>query len=106
MMAMVCLLPTVALAMSYDGSALAALAGTPAIVPALAVSTAAGVSPLESVPNAFQFPLDEFQLDSLAALHDGQSVVVSAPTGSGKTVCGELGCYLALCAVPRLSCSP
>ena len=24
----------------------------------------------------------------LRALHDGKSVVVSAPTGSGKTVCG------------------
>ena len=78
--------------------AIAKLAGTPAIVPALEQAVQDGDSPLTLLPEAFSFPLDDFQLDSLRALHDGQSVVVSAPTGSGKTVCGELGCYLALYA--------
>ena len=77
---------------------LSALAGTPAIVGELQARTAAGASPLALLPQAFPFALDDFQLDSLRALHDEQSVVVSAPTGSGKTVCGEIGCYLALCA--------
>ena len=88
-------------ALSAGNPPLSALVGTPSIIPALVSRTAAGVSPIESVPQAFQFPLDEFQLDSLRALHEGQSVVVSSPTGSGKTVCGEIGCYLALCAAPH-----
>ena len=91
------LVPTCA---ALSNAPLSALAGTPTLVPALVSRTASGVSPLETVPQAFQFPLDEFQLDSLRALHEGQSVVVSSPTGSGKTVCGEIGIYLALCAAP------
>ena len=70
--------------------------GSPAIVGELQARTTAGESPLFLLPQVFPFELDDFQLDSLRALHDGQSVVVSAPTGSGKTVCGEIGCYLAL----------
>jgi ATP-dependent RNA helicase HelY len=37
----------------------------------------------------FDFPLDDFQLRALDALDDGQSVLVAAPTGSGKTVVAE-----------------
>ncbi|HEY7626948.1 MAG TPA: DEAD/DEAH box helicase [Ilumatobacteraceae bacterium] len=37
----------------------------------------------------FEFPLDDFQLRALDALDDGQSVLVAAPTGSGKTVVAE-----------------
>ena len=33
---------------------------------------------------------------TVQALHEGQSVVVSAPTGSGKTVIGELAVYMAM----------
>ena len=32
----------------------------------------------------FPFPLDDFQHDAITALDDGKSVVVCAPTGSGK----------------------
>ena len=35
------------------------------------------------------FELDRFQLEAIAALDAGQSVLVSAPTGSGKTVVAE-----------------
>ena len=35
------------------------------------------------------FPLDTFQLRALDALDDGRSVLVAAPTGSGKTVVAE-----------------
>ena len=34
----------------------------------------------------FPFPLDDFQLEAIDALNQGHSVVVSAPTGSGKTL--------------------
>ena len=37
----------------------------------------------------FPFPLDDFQLEAIDALNQGHSVVVSAPTGSGKTLVGE-----------------
>ena len=37
----------------------------------------------------YEFPLDQFQLRALDALDDGESVLVAAPTGSGKTVVAE-----------------
>jgi superfamily II RNA helicase len=47
-------------------------------------------------PPAFPYPLDRFQLDAIESLRTGRSVVVCAPTGSGKTVVGE---YAAQCAL-------
>lgn len=44
----------------------------------------------------FPFELDDFQQQAIAALNDGQSVVVCAPTGSGKTLIGEYAIYRAL----------
>jgi superfamily II RNA helicase len=46
------------------------------------------------IASAFGFPLDEFQMDALTALAERRNVIVSAPTGSGKTVCGEAAVYL------------
>ena len=37
----------------------------------------------------YAFPLDQFQLNALDALDGGESVLVAAPTGSGKTVVAE-----------------
>lgn len=45
----------------------------------------------------FPFPLDPFQVSALRALVQGESVVLSAPTGAGKTIVGEMAVYLALC---------
>ncbi|MDX2097020.1 MAG: DEAD/DEAH box helicase [Leptolyngbyaceae cyanobacterium bins.59] len=44
----------------------------------------------------FPFELDEFQLQAIAALDGGRSVVVCAPTGSGKTLIGEYAIHRAL----------
>ncbi|HEY9618476.1 MAG TPA: DEAD/DEAH box helicase, partial [Microcoleaceae cyanobacterium] len=44
----------------------------------------------------FPFQLDEFQLQAIAALEAGRSVVVCAPTGSGKTLVGEYAIHRAL----------
>ena len=44
----------------------------------------------------FPFPLDEFQHQAIAALNAGKSVVVCAPTGSGKTLVGEYAIHRAL----------
>ncbi len=44
----------------------------------------------------FPFPLDPFQLEAIDALNQGHSVVVSAPTGSGKTLVGEYAIHRAM----------
>ncbi len=44
----------------------------------------------------FPFELDDFQQQAIAALEAGRSVVVCAPTGSGKTLIGEYAIYRAL----------
>jgi ATP-dependent RNA helicase HelY len=44
----------------------------------------------------YEFTLDPFQVRALDALDDGQSVLVAAPTGSGKTVVAEHAVALAL----------
>src|SRR4051812_3155604 len=49
----------------------------------------------------YDFPLDRFQLEAMDALDDGQSVLVAAPTGSGKTVVAEYGIEAALRAGRR-----
>jgi superfamily II RNA helicase len=53
-------------------------------------------------PPAFPFPLDRFQLDAIDSLRANRSVVVCAPTGSGKTVVGEYAAQLALAAGGRI----
>ncbi|WP_083563635.1 DEAD/DEAH box helicase [Boudabousia liubingyangii] len=44
----------------------------------------------------FDFPLDDFQLQGAKALEAGESVLVAAPTGAGKTIVGEFALQLAL----------
>ncbi|MGA7935108.1 MAG: RNA helicase [Kovacikia sp.] len=44
----------------------------------------------------FPFNLDDFQLQAIDALEAGRSVVVCAPTGSGKTLIGEYVIHRAL----------
>jgi superfamily II RNA helicase len=44
----------------------------------------------------FPFPLDPFQLEAIARLDEGRSVLVCAPTGSGKTVIAEYAVHRAL----------
>lgn len=44
----------------------------------------------------FPFPLDNFQVEAVNAITRGESVIVAAPTGSGKTVVGEYAIAVAL----------
>jgi ATP-dependent RNA helicase HelY len=46
--------------------------------------------------DAYPFPLDDFQVRAIEALETGESVLVAAPTGSGKTVVAEFGLERAL----------
>src|SRR5438874_1513172 len=43
----------------------------------------------------YPFPLDAFQLEAIAELARGQSVMVAAPTGTGKTLVAEFAIWLA-----------
>ncbi|MBD1919597.1 RNA helicase [Microcoleus sp. FACHB-831] len=52
--------------------------------------------PSSSYLDLFPFELDDFQSRAIAALDAGRSVVVCAPTGSGKTLIGEYAIYRAL----------
>ncbi len=56
---------------------------------------AAGAAEFEA---GLPFALDEFQLQALHALDAGQSVLVSAPTGSGKTLVAAYAVHRAMCA--------
>ena len=51
---------------------------------------------LKKLESFYKFPLDEFQRDATRVLIDGHSLVVSAPTGSGKTLIGETAIMNAL----------
>src|SRR5882672_10022710 len=44
----------------------------------------------------FPFPLDDFQVEAIRAIEADQSVIVSAPTGSGKTLVAEYAIQCAL----------
>ena len=39
--------------------------------------------------NSWPFTLDQFQLEAISAIDEGLSVLVAAPTSSGKTVLAE-----------------
>jgi len=49
----------------------------------------------------YPFALDAFQIRANEALAAGESVLVAAPTGSGKTVVAEYAVERALELVPR-----
>ncbi|MBD1822536.1 RNA helicase [Cyanobacteria bacterium FACHB-DQ100] len=59
-------------------------------------------SPRVDLAQLYPFELDEFQLQAIAALEAGKSVVVCAPTGSGKTLIGEYAIHRALAAGRRV----
>ncbi|HEU5193463.1 MAG TPA: DEAD/DEAH box helicase [Methylomirabilota bacterium] len=44
----------------------------------------------------YPFPLDDFQLEAVRAIANDQSVIVSAPTGAGKTLVAEFAIQQAL----------
>src|SRR5213595_192318 len=51
----------------------------------------------------FSFPLDDFQLEAIRAIESGQSVIVSAPTGAGKTLIAEFAIHTALATGKRIA---
>ena len=51
---------------------------------------------LEAFTNTLSFDLDGFQRDSCAVLERGNSVLVAAPTGAGKTIIAEFAIFMAM----------
>ncbi len=64
--------------------------------PAGANDATAPASQLTQFRAAYGFELDAYQVAACRALEAGDSVLVAAPTGSGKTVVGEFAIRLAL----------
>ncbi|MCU1556949.1 MAG: helicase [Microbacteriaceae bacterium] len=58
--------------------------------------TRQGSPRLEQFRGNLAFDLDPFQLSSCASLENGDSVLVAAPTGAGKTIVAEFAVYLAM----------
>src|SRR2546427_774433 len=57
----------------------------------------------ERFRSGYPFPLDDFQVEAIRAIEGGQSVIVSAPTGAGKTLVAEFAIHAALAAGRRLA---
>lgn len=57
---------------------------------------------MEKFLDTLPFALDEFQLEAIGNIADGHSVVVCAPTGSGKTIVAEYAVFKALEAGKRV----
>ncbi len=51
---------------------------------------------LADFQGGYEFALDTYQVEACRFLESGKSVLVAAPTGSGKTVVGEFAIFLAL----------
>src|SRR5438046_903222 len=58
---------------------------------------------LEQFRARYPFPLDDFQLEAIRAIEAGQSVIVSTPTGAGKTLVAEVAIHTALATGARLA---
>src|SRR5438876_1627375 len=61
---------------------------------------------LEQFRARYPFPLDDFQLEAIRAIEAGQSVIVSAPTGAGKTLVAEFAIHLARATNRRIAYAP
>jgi len=57
----------------------------------------------ERFRSGYPFPLDDFQVQAVRAIEAGQSVIVSAPTGAGKTLVAEFAIHAALAAKRRIA---
>mmetsp|Transcript_16735 Transcript_16735/g.25180 ORF Transcript_16735/g.25180 Transcript_16735/m.25180 type:complete len:1367 (+) Transcript_16735:262-4362(+) len=75
-------------------------AGKPEVIKLLQDNSAHLSVPL--IAAAFPFPLDDYQLHSVRTLLQNASLVLSAPTGAGKTVAGEAAVYAALAKGKRV----
>jgi KaiC/GvpD/RAD55 family RecA-like ATPase len=57
---------------------------------------------IEQVESPFDFPLDPFQKHAISAISKDENVLVTAKTGSGKTLVGEFQIYHSLAKEKRV----
>ena len=50
---------------------------------------------VEEFTASLPYQLDDFQLEAIRALANRHSVLVAAPTGTGKTIIGQFGIFMA-----------
>ncbi|HWU45918.1 MAG TPA: DEAD/DEAH box helicase [Humibacter sp.] len=62
----------------------------------VAAKTRAGLPRVQEFETSLRFGLDGFQREACGALERGNSVLVAAPTGAGKTVVAEFAVFLAM----------
>mgnify|MGYP001182176146 FL=1 len=58
---------------------------------------------IESFRDRYPFPFDPFQEEAISLIAEGSSVIVSAPTGAGKTLIAEFAIYRALAHQQRIA---
>ena len=56
----------------------------------------------ETLVYTYKYPLDQFQQHAIAAIHKGENVLVTAKTGSGKTLVGEYQIHYSLAQGKRV----
>ena len=60
------------------------------------------VGPIDSYVSSLSFEPDDFQLEAFEALTQGRSVIVSAPTGAGKTLVAEFAVHFMITQGKRI----
>lgn len=58
---------------------------------------------IDSFRDRYPFPLDPFQEEAIRLIAEGSSVIVSAPTGAGKTLIAEFAIFRALAHQHRIA---
>ncbi|HET8913343.1 MAG TPA: DEAD/DEAH box helicase, partial [Ktedonobacteraceae bacterium] len=61
-----------------------------------------GLKDIQEFASQYSFPLDDFQIEAMMQLAQEQSVMVAAPTGTGKTLVAEYAVWRALKAGQRV----
>jgi ATP-dependent RNA helicase HelY len=73
------------------------------IEPASAPLAPEAQSLIDAFRDRYPFPFDPFQEEAIRLISEGHSVIVSAPTGAGKTLIAEFAIYRALAHQERIA---